>query len=356
MDYNNESVQEILVDFQRRRAMADANISFVESLSIASRGGYAMPTVLALTGYFSLGLFTNLLVIYLSYFSKHIKEDFRLFFGNLAAIDSLFALAAMLSSIFTHVFLYYLRAPFDPYLCTVTFLLSAAFVLCMVPGVMLTSFHRYMVIVRLKKHFFSKTRKISLILFCYFPLLWPISVLSSRKFVDQSSYGCYKFSLPYEYIVLTVPMTLIICAHAFFVIRLFAYLSKNMEEVAATLQKPVEVVKKERSLLRAMLIHGLLPVITVMPPGYTVLVVHLASNSEVGSVENILEESKLPLFGYSVQQSVLLLAYLNPFFDSLTTLLVVKAYREALKLTLLGLWKSTATHAPVVVHVRPAQA
>ena len=243
MDYNNETVQQIVVDLMKKK-MADENTTFIESLMINNRSGLIMPSALSLTAYFSLGFFTNLLIIQLSFFSEHIKDDFRLFFGNLAIIDSLFSLSGILIAILSHISVYYFRQPFDPILCTLTFILPAAFVCCMAPGVFLTSFHRYVVIVRHKKHFFTRNRKISLILFCYFPLLWPISVLATRKFVDLSPYGCYKFSLPHEYIVLAVPLTLIACMHGYFVINLFLYLSKNMSEVATALQKPVEVVKK----------------------------------------------------------------------------------------------------------------
>ena len=101
-----------------------------------------------------------------------------------------------------------------------------------------------------------------------------------------------------------------------------------------------------------MLIQGLLPVITLLPNGYILLAVQLFNSNETGG--KILTDSKLPFLGYSMQQSVLILAYLNPFFDALATLLVVKAYREALKLTF-G-WKKKNEVAPgMVINVQPVQ-
>ena len=66
----------------------------------------ARPSTTLFVFYFLLGLGSNIPVIYLSFFK--LNNDFRLFFANLAIIDSLFALCGLLS----YVGLYFFPACF----------------------------------------------------------------------------------------------------------------------------------------------------------------------------------------------------------------------------------------------------
>ena len=94
------------------------------------------------------------LVIYLSFLNKHLRSDFRYFFGNLAICDFLYSLSAYLyrflslstkvsDNIFSH---------------TLFSQLPTSFALSMLFAMTLTSFHRYMLIYKNNGEFFTKRR------------------------------------------------------------------------------------------------------------------------------------------------------------------------------------------------------
>ena len=70
-----------------------------------------------------------------------------------------------------------------------------------------------MVNVRFKSAYFTKKAIFRLCLMAYYPLLWAVAVLATRKFVDYNSIigkiGCYKFALPFEVAAFSLPSTLI---------------------------------------------------------------------------------------------------------------------------------------------------
>ena len=75
------------------------------------------------------------------------------------------------------------------------------------------------------------------------------------------------------------------------------------------------------------ILAGLLPLVGVLPGGYSLLVRSFTDEQKWGHSPI---DQRVPLIGYSVQYVFLILVYLNPLFDALTTLFVVKAYRKAL--------------------------
>ena len=80
----------------------------------------------------------------------------------------------------------------------------------------------------------------------------------------------------------------------------------------------------------------MVPMLTCLPTGYS-----LVARDYFGPESSAFLSNRVPILGYSAQHFILVFGYLNPFFDAMTTLLVVKAYRDALKLALgrLVFWK-----------------
>ena len=114
--------------------------------------------------------------------------------------------------------------------------------------------------------------------------------------------------------------------HLVFVKRLVKFLWHNLAMVAQTLQKSPTEVKREQRIVKAMIIQGLLPVLTLAPGAYTLFAMAILG---FGPFEKI----QIP-GGYTIQGLTWTLMYLNPVFDALTTFMVVKAYFDAFKATL----------------------
>ena len=79
-------------------------------------------------------------------------------------------------------------------------------------------------------------------------------------------------------------------------------------------------------MLKAMIIQGVTPFLMVLPVGISLLM-----QTVYGSAPSQLRTRRLPVLGYPTLHFVYLLSYLNPFFDAMTTLFVVKAYKNAVK-------------------------
>ena len=119
------------------------------------------------------------LVIYLSFFSKHLRSDFRYFFGNLAICDFLYAL-----SIYLYEFLSRATNVLDNIFTHTLFqLLPSAFADSMLLALMLTSFHRYMLIYKNNGQFFTKKLIVCMFVLIQAPILWVLSGVAMRRFV-----------------------------------------------------------------------------------------------------------------------------------------------------------------------------
>ena len=286
------------------------------------------------------GIIPNFLIIYISFFSKLLVEDFRIFFGNLALAESLFSLTYLISIIHFHFLMKAFKIPLNPYMCTLSHNIPVVFISAMVPALTLTSFHRYFVVVRENSLNFSRKLIIFLCILTYYPLLQTFVVLVVHNFVVRNPYDpqCIRLALPNGALPFAILSPTLFALHFYFVFKLHFYLKKSWKNLAKTFNKEVEEVKKESQLLKAMVIQGLLPVFMLVP-AILFFVVQIASGYR-GS--NFFSEFRIPIFGLSPQAIVLTIVRLNPVGDSITTLLVVKAYFEAMK-KVLGLNKAKVT-------------
>ena len=100
-------------------------------------------------------------------------------------------------------------------------------------------------------------------------------------------------------------------------------------------------MQKEKRVVKAILIHGILPFLTATPIAYFLF---LSTTSRNSNKKNHL----VPVFNYSPEQMSFLLLHMNPLLDCVTTLLVVRQYWEALKLTF-GLTKKETNRVQPMV-------
>ena len=346
--YYDENAKRLIDEFYRNLTREQKKLSFERIVFDPVFDGH--PSRISRFFQFIVNSCFCLLVIFLSFFTKHLEHDFRYFFGNLAIVDLCFAIAGLLFHWLQPILSRLFDIPENIYVQTIVVKLPLALTISMIFAIALTSFHRHVIICKQNEAFFTKRRIFVLCLLSYSPILWPLVVLSIRAFVRRltaNASGVFTFALPYELLVLTLIGTLIFVFHFYFMLNLVFYLCKNQARLAETLNKSVEEIRKEKRLILAILIQGTVPYLCLSPALYSLLARHILAQKAMLPLDTIY----LPILGYSVQQFFILFLYMNPFFDSLTTLLVVKQYFKALRLSL-G-FKEEATAIQPVRNLNP---
>ena len=311
-----DSEARAMVSDHYRNVTADRqNMSAYESVfgSVVPSGS----SPFAFTIYSLLGLLPNLLIVYLSFFSKHLTEDFRILFGNLAAIDAFYS---------GFLLAFAIKLQDNLILCTAINNGIISFSMSMIVGIFLVTVHRYMVIYEQNADYFNRKRLLALCSTSYSFQIWWLLTIFVRKFIKYHAYGkCYLFAFPYELVFFSIPITPLCIVNFYLVMKLKVYLSRSMANIAAALQKTKEQVKQERSIVRAMLIQGLLPFFSLGPSSVLFISTAFWGHSI------LIGEHRLPILNYSLQNCLLVLHWLNPFFDSMATLFVIQPYYGALK-------------------------
>ena len=174
----DDRMKERVEEYYRNKSLERANYTFAAAMLTADPGE---PTQATVSVQFFLGISANLFIVYLSFCSKHIKDDFRLFFGNLAIVDALFAFCGLLQNLVRPFLLHSLKLADSIYFYTLFHVVTASFSASMVSAIALVSFHRYMLIIQDKKGFFTKPRIILLCLSTYYPMIWVFSILASME-------------------------------------------------------------------------------------------------------------------------------------------------------------------------------
>ena len=217
---------------------------------------------------------------------------------------------------------------------SISTLFTVALFMSMMWAIVLTAYHRYMVIYGQKAYIFTKKKLRLLCLACYHPLVWALLVVIVRGFVKKvPTENNYTFALPYELLVFVIPGSIALPTYLVYLKRLVGYLWSNMAEVAVTLQKTEEEVKREKRIVKAIVIQGLLPLLNAAPAGYTYVAISLFGSSP-------LEDYHIPVFGYNIQSLIWIFSFQNPVFDACATFFIVKAYSEAFKATVAGWWSA----------------
>ena len=199
----------------------------------------------------------NLLVITLSLFSGHLTKDFRFFFANLSLADLLYSLARWRDYISGEYQIHVKREPYHMDQCTIAVTNQIAFGASTIFATFGTSFHRYNVIVKKNFRYFTKPKITMICLLCYTPIFWPILlIVIGKQFIYTGRFYC-PFIVHSDFVsmkLLVVPVASAGLLHAYYLARLKYLLSKNLNEIAVQLNKPVSEVKGKDN-------YGILPLI-----------------------------------------------------------------------------------------------
>ena len=243
---------------------------------------------------------------------------------------------------------YKLKVDRNIHYCSLYHSFAVGFARCMIPGMFLTGLHRYLIVYKQRGNVFSRRIIFVSCLSSYYPVYWQLLVYLFQSYVTPYYAKCYLFSFPYEFLILiAIPHSVLALLNLFFLIRLVKYLSQNINRLCVSLRKSEEDVKKGKMVIRAILIQGLLPFLSMFPAGFTLLVMSLMGYSDYAN-NSPLKRYRIPVVDYNFDEFLFVLFYLNPFLDACATFFVVKPYQEAFKQMMNGILCKQATPTPVL--------
>lgn len=207
---------------------------------------------------FAVGVPLTFLLMYISFFSKLIKHNYKYLLGNLALCDFFFLCAVQFSNL-VHLYVSSNGEKYTPLSCTIYRIgmyAAGASMLCAIP---LVSIDRYVVIVLGKEQIFTNRRIFYMCISAYiFPILYLIlTLLFPVRLVFDIHCG-YMYWFWYVRELMIMPITILTLLSVFCVARLYLYLAKHIKSVSGTLE--LSRMKDERSLLRVVTMQGKLEI------------------------------------------------------------------------------------------------
>lgn len=271
-----------------------------------------------------IGIPLNLFVVYLSFVNKSIQNNYKYFLGNIAICDILFLYGLLMLDL-VHTYVVENNLIYTPFLCTMYRIWGQTFCVCYFHSQPLVSINRYVVVVRQNDDFFTNRVVLILCMLVYWPILYPILAFACPTHLVRDVLCGYMYWFPLIREFMLVPAGILNCISVFCVVKLFLCIREHMKTVSAHLD--MSSLKDERSLLIAITIQGILPILSCLPSVITDVMQGLFNN-----FDDLLEDWHLlgitiyhPFLNFSMG-----LFQLCPVIDPLVTLFCARQYRRVI--------------------------
>ncbi len=265
----------------------------------------------------AIGIPISLLVMYLSFIDRTIKKNYKYLLGNMA-VCNFFVLVGDLVSVLVHKYVVDNELLYTPFRCTLREIWAQTFGACYYNSVPLVSIHRYMIVVHKMDNFFTNKIILCMCLSVYWPILYPILAFASPSHLLRDNCG-YMYWFPFIREFLLVPVIILSLASVFCIIKFYLFLRKHIK--TEIVQRNLLKLQDERSLLKAMIIQGIIPLVCCVPNAILLILVTLFNNQiDLGNVFGI-------TFFELLAHIVAFLFYSYVAFDGLLTLICVPPYR-----------------------------
>ena len=270
-----------------------------------------------------LSILANSLVIYLSFTSKELKNHFKYLIANTAFLAACFSMAELALAIYFELSSLF-NIPINIFKCTIYFTFVIGFLGGLQCTYSQTILCRHREIVSNEKC--SKTQLLLQLLFPYTPVLLQIvSVVFSENYRAVAAGNCIVLQ-PSNALVAILPITVCILSLLLQVIlsyRLYQFLKHHFINVTANLdtnRTAQERLMEERSILRAVLIQGVSPVVIGLP---------LLTRAPFVLLGFRKIDKQLLKNGPWLGEIAVALQQLSPLVDAFSVLCVVKSYKRA---------------------------
>jgi hypothetical protein len=272
-----------------------------------------------------IGIPVNLLVLFISFRCSKIDGDYKYFLANLSMCDLLYLLSTLFVSCY-HLYHRLLNIPMNAVQCSVETIFGYTAGLCVGFAIPLASINRYFMIVRNAENWFTKKRIIIICLTAYIPFIYPVTIFLFAPYT-VAYYRCrYTLYIPFlieaffAYVIVIVYPTIMFCNF-----MIYRVLSKHIQTTTALLNLTPQQIDNEQSILKAIVIQGMLPVVCALPAGVMLITVFLFG---WGS-SNIMVFEFNAFFVLNLTDLCWCFFMLSPMFDAIIALLIVKQYRAA---------------------------
>ncbi|KAK0398205.1 hypothetical protein QR680_002474 [Steinernema hermaphroditum] len=248
----------------------------------------------------SLGICLNLLVFFIGCFS--IKGSYRHYLSNLAAVDTLFALGALITIIDFHF------SHLPPWLRELAKSLCSLMIPPMSVALVPISVDRYLKICARNK---TRRCQIPIPVVCILADVFPLATLMTFKvlnFPDRLTNSFYMVIIPVS------SLLIVLCCN----IALFCFISRHVTVIASLENR--RRLNETKQLVRATCIQAVTPLCMQLPSLLGIF--SIVTNAQITDGQHA------DIVWYLANIFWLIIVF-NPLVDAIVTLLVVRSYRSA---------------------------
>jgi hypothetical protein len=268
------------------------------------------------------GVPLNLLVMHLSFIDKKIEANYKYFLGNLAICDILFLIGLLISNL-VNVYIVSNNMNYTPFSCTLYRIWMQAFAVCMLNSLPIISINRYITLVKQKPGLFTNKLIFIICLLVYWPVFYVVLTLAFPMYMVKDIFCGYNYWFPFIREFLLVPLAPLSIAAVFCTCRTYFFLAKHLKTVSILVEQ--SKLKDEKSLLIAMTLGGILPLLSCGPT--VVMAVFGALFDDWTEMLQSWHFAGITIDAPFLNISMSLLQF-NPVFDALLTLFCVRQYRR----------------------------
>lgn len=272
----------------------------------------------------ALGLPLNLIVVYLSFFSGHVKGEFKYFFGNLAILDILYCLTLFSAWLIQELFISN-NWESNVIWCTIQVHPPFVFAMASAMAAPLISINRYFVIVHDSTWFTVK----HIAILCLYPysivLVWLLFDLLYAPYVSVFVRCGYILYTPFIPEVFFVPIVLGYFAVIFCNWKIYRFIWGHINRTETLMGRNVCDYKGEKTILKAMIIQAIIPVVCATPACVYFVYFTMYGRSAADLVPLAIGNIRPTIEDYALNTYTC-----SPYCNAIATLFIIKQYRKAL--------------------------
>jgi hypothetical protein len=270
----------------------------------------------------AIGIPPNLIVVYLSFFCRHVEGEFKYFLGNLAVIDLLYCCSNLCAWLIQTEFISHNWLS-NVIWCTIQVEPQFTFAIASAMALPLISVNRYFVIIR-ESTWFTVKRIALLCLYPYSILIWWILNVAYAPFVTVFARCGYTLYTPYVPEVFVFPITIGYFTLIFCNWKIYRRISEHISTTTALMIRSGNNFTGEKAILKAIVIQAMIPLVCVAPAGiyfvYFSIYNRAAANLvpfSIGKFRPTIEDYAYGTFSIS------------PSCNAFVTLIIITPYRQA---------------------------
>jgi hypothetical protein len=286
-------------------------------------GTYTSSLAFAFINSCAIGILPNLIVVYLSFFCRHVKGEFKYFLGNLAIIDLLLCCSNFSAWLIQTEFIAHNWLS-NVIWCTIQTEPPFTFAIASAMALPLISVNRYFVIVR-ESTWFNVKHIALLCLYPYSILIWWILDVAYAPYVSVFARCGYTLYTPYVPEIFIIPIVIGYFILIFCNWKIYRLISGHISATTELMLRSGNDYTGESAILKAIIIQAIIPLVCVAPA--TIYFIYFLIYNRAAA--NVVPFS-IGIFRPTIEDYAYNTYTISPSCNAFVTMIMVPPYRRAL--------------------------